>query len=107
MSSIVTAVTCWPGHTAGSTWWLKNSCMWLGDQAISRKGSSGSALKAEGDLEETERSDRDRDWAAALFLFSVFCFGLIAGPGSSFSTIEALLFTQAAPLKSRWKIMTR
>jgi len=25
--------------------------MWLGDHAISRKGSSGSALKAEGDLE--------------------------------------------------------
>src|SRR5438874_13493208 len=105
MSSIATAVTAWPGHTAGSTWWLKNSCMWLGDQAISRKGSSGSGRKVGGGLEETERSDRE--WAAALFLFSVFCFGLIAGPGSSLSTVEALLFTQAAPLKSCWKIMTR
>src|SRR5919198_6100346 len=96
MSSIVTAVTCWPGHTAGSTWWLKNSCIWLGDQAISRKGSSGSARNAEGGLEETERSDRGRDWASAPSLFSVsvsrLC--LIASPESSFSTVEALLFTR-------------
>src|SRR5436309_1061203 len=46
MSSIVTAVTCWPGHTRGSTWRLKNSCIWLGDHAILKKGSSGSARNA-------------------------------------------------------------
>src|SRR2546428_9657496 len=97
MSSRDTAVTSWPGHTAGSTCRFKNCCMWLGDQAISRKGSSGSALNMEGGLEETERSDRDRDWSSALSLFSVSGFCLLASSGSSLNTVEALLFTPAAP----------
>src|SRR5438034_9024861 len=106
MSSIVTAVTCWPGHTAGSTWWLKNSCMWLGDQAISRKGSSGSARKAEGDLEETERSDRGRDWSSAPSLFSISGFCLLASSGSSLDTVEALPFTETALQGAVEKVFT-
>src|SRR5207248_3689836 len=51
ISLIITAAASQSGRTAGSTWRLKNSCMWLGDQAISRKGSSGSARNAEDGLE--------------------------------------------------------
>src|SRR5437762_13811759 len=46
MSSIATAVTSWPGHTGGITLRLKNSSILLGDQAISAKGSFGSARNA-------------------------------------------------------------